>query len=156
MQPSSSGHFVCCTTFLIRWSCLWILELHSSASSSLTHVCLVCPHEPQGPGQGYMGVQLWASSYQRSCRSPLPPACASACLQHVTKVTPSWMGSVAVVPPDLTILHPSPVPGKPWFKLFFFFKFVFCKCRKKVFSLIIKISLFCILQYISNISTMKH
>lgn len=39
---------------------------------------------------------------------------------------------------------------------FFFIKCVFCKCRKKVFSLIIKISLFCILQYISNISTMKH
>lgn len=28
--------------------------------------------------------------------------------------------------------------------------------QKKVFILIIKISLFCILQYISNISTMKH
>lgn len=32
----------------------------------------------------------------------------------------------------------------------------FSKCRKKVFILIIKISLFCILQYISNIFTMKH
>lgn len=34
--------------------------------------------------------------------------------------------------------------------LFFFFN------EEKVFILIIKISLFCILQYISNISTMKH
>lgn len=95
---------------------------------------------------------LWATSHQQ--REPcLSRVCASAGLQQIK-------GWIQVIMVRIVVLMP---PGVSFFILLQHWgsfsssiSFFFSKCRKKVFILIIKISLFCILQYISNISTMKH
>lgn len=122
-------------------------------ASSFTHMCLVCPREPQRCERGHTAVTLWAMSRQRTV------ACLS--LMDVLLLVFHMLQRrlrVAMVPN--TVLMPL---STSFFLLLQHrgsfsssISFYFSKCRKKVFILIIKISLFCILQYISNISTMKH
>lgn len=114
---------------------------------SLPVMCLVWPRGPRGP-RGREPEQRWALGNVTSAQGPssLPVSVLLLVFSMLHRCSNAFRS---------IFLPTSPASGKLCeFEHFFFF--FSSMQKKKVFILIIKISLFCILQYISNISTMKH
>ena len=141
MGPRFSGRSVFCTKY---FSSVCSLRECRLPFLCLTRMCLVYP---RGQGQVHVGAQQL-----------VPPSHASVLL----RVFSVFRGRPE--PPRFAVvLLPPGLPAFPAFPLLQWrgscslsISIFFPNAEKKVFILIIKISLFCILQYISNISTMKH
>lgn len=154
MEPWSSGYLMFCIKYFssIHSGCEFWNSIHLPCTLTHTHVLgqsFLVNHVDENQGAENYALGNFSSAERISFLSWV---CASADLQQIK----SWQ----VITVRIVVLMPSGVSffillhiGEALVQAFLLF---FSKCRKKVFILIIKISLFCILQYISNISTMKH
>lgn len=96
-------------------------------------------------------ARLWASSHGAQQLVPARP-CASACHERWTRV--AAVTTVVLMPPGISSFILLQCRGSCSSSIFFFF-LPNAEKKKKSLFLIIKISLFCILQYISDISAVK-